>query len=144
MNGDATPRVLKGGCQCGAVRFEAAGEPKWIAHCHCANCRGQVSGAYATWIAFAADSVRFTEGAPRHFASSPGVKRGFCADCGTPLTYAGPKWRGELHLLAGSLDDPEAVTPTIHVYFDEALDWVRPGDGLPRYAKTSREGPPLT
>lgn len=143
MSGHAAPQVLSGGCQCGAVRYEASGKPKWIAHCHCAGCRSQVSGAYATWIAFPADEVRFMEGAPKLFASSPGVERGFCAECGTPLTYAGPKWRGELHLLVGSLDNPDEVTPTIHAYFAEALEWVQPGDGLPRYAKSARDGPPL-
>ena len=45
--------------------------------------------------------------------------------------------------LIGALDEPNAVTPQVHSFFADALDWVHPNDGLRRFATTSKEGPPL-
>ena len=141
MTDDALPWV--GGCRCGAVRYEASGTPKWTSHYHCAGCRRQVSAAYATWISFPEDRTRFTRGALKIYASSPGVARGFCETCGTPVTYSGPDWKNELHFLVATLDDPARATPMLHAFVAEALPCTGFGDGLPRYAKTPRQGPPL-
>ena len=135
-------RVWEGGCRCGAVRYRAVGRPRWIAHCHCADCRRQTSAPYATWIAFRADKVSF-QGELSTYASSPEVARGFCPTCGSPLNYTSPTWAGENHILVCTLDDPNGAVPTVHAYYKEALRWVKPGDGLPRYATMERDGPPL-
>jgi len=138
------PVDLTGGCQCGAVRFRAAGVPNWTAHCHCSLCRKQTSAAYATWISFAARDVAYTGGEPKIYTDSPSRHRAFCAECGTQLAGLSPKWPDEVHILAGCLDDPNAVRPLLHAYYADALDWVHPhADGLPRYATIKREGPPL-
>jgi hypothetical protein len=113
----------EGGCQCGAVRFETNGAPKFVANCHCASCRKATGAAFSTWVGFKDDQVRWTEKQPSFHASSPGVKRGFCAQCGTPLTYAGEKWPGETHFLIGVFDDPAAFTPNAEVFTEDALSW---------------------
>lgn len=139
---DTQPDIRTGGCACGKVRYRASGAPKWTAHCHCSDCRRQTSAAFATWISYPADAVSW-EGEPRLYASSQGVARGFCPDCGTPLAYRGPQWEGEMHLLVGSLDAPGEVTPSVHAYLIDALPWIHVADGLPRFERTRREGPPL-
>ncbi|WDI30663.1 GFA family protein [Hyphococcus flavus] len=111
----------KGGCQCGKVRFEATGTPKFVGNCHCASCRKATGAVYSTFIGFEARQVRWVKETPAYHASSPGVKRGFCPDCGTPLTYAGEKWPGETHILIGAFDDPENYPPQGEVFTGEAL-----------------------
>lgn len=113
----------QGGCQCGAVRFAAQSAPIFTSNCHCQSCRKATGAAYSTWVGFKADGVRWTRGAPDFYASSPGVERGFCSDCGTPLTYAGEKWSGELHFLAGVFDDPSELAPRREVFTEDALAW---------------------
>jgi hypothetical protein len=74
------------------------------------------------------------EGAPARYQSSPGVTRTFCSHCGTPLTYQAEDLPGEIHLLVGSADHPEAehLTPQWHTFDNERISWVDLGAGLPR------------
>ena len=119
-----------GRCLCGAVRYRATGEPKWIANCHCASCRRAVGAPLATYAGFPAQQFAWTAGEPARFESSPGVERTFCARCGSSLTYAGERWPGEIHLLVGSLDRPEDFPPQGDAFVEEKLPWlplVEPG-----------------
>ncbi len=112
-----------GGCQCGAVRFEATGAPKFVANCHCVSCRKATGGAFSTWVGFNDDNVRWLTKIPSTYVSSAGVRRGFCASCGTPLTYGGDKWPGEIHFLIGVFDHPNAFTPNSVAFSEDALPW---------------------
>jgi hypothetical protein len=91
-----------GRCLCGAVRYRAVGAPEWIANCHCASCRRATGAAMASYAGFATERFAYTAGAPVRFSSSPGVTRSFCGRCGTPLTYEGDRWPGEIHVLIGT------------------------------------------
>lgn len=116
----------EGGCRCGAVRYRVQDAPKFVAHCHCADCRHATGAAFSTWVGWADDQVTWS-GEPRSIhRSSPGVTRGFCPACGTPLSYQGDKWAGETHLTIGTFDDAEAFTPAGDAFQGEALAWVRP------------------
>lgn len=114
-----------GRCACGAVSFKAEGPPKFVANCHCADCRKATGAAFSTWIGYRDEQLQW-EGAPAAHASSPGVIRQFCRACGSPLTYQGARWPGETHILIGAFDQPEAFTPSGDVFVDSALDWARP------------------
>ena len=72
-----------------------------------------------------ARGLAWTRGAPKHFRSSNKVRRGFCADCGTPLTYEPDGFHPEVAI--GALDDPSAVPPVIQVGLESRLPWC---DGL--------------
>ena len=144
MTEDAITEALTGGCQCVQVRFAATGNPNWVVHCHCSLCRRQTSAPFATWVSVAAGDFAWTDGAPKIFTDSPDRHRGFCAACGTQLVGLSPKWPEEVHILVGALDDPNQVTPILHAYYGDALEWIDThADSLPRYATLKREGPPL-
>src|SRR5262245_60362325 len=96
-----------GHCQCGAIEYQFTGEPKWVMHCHCESCRRAVSSAVATYIGVRLEQFSYLKGEPAIYESSPGVKRYFCANCGSPMAYAGARWPGEVHLFHGTLADPE-------------------------------------
>jgi hypothetical protein len=98
--------ALQGGCMCGAVRYEASGEPFNATLCHCVDCR-RASGAPAlAWFSVRGDALRWTRGMPARNASSPGVERLFCARCGTQLTWHGAGAADEIDVTLCSLDDP--------------------------------------
>jgi len=131
---------VEGHCLCRAIVFEYDAEPNWTLHCHCESCRRATSSPITTWISVPLGSFRFTHGAPRYFSSSPGVRRGFCADCGSPLTWEGERAPDEVHLYAAALADPTRVIPQQHVFVDQQLPWFETADHLPRFARTSRGG----
>jgi hypothetical protein len=125
--------LREGSCLCRAVRYRAEGAPLWVVHCHCVDCRRAAGTAFATWVGYRAERVRFADEAQRRrFHSSPGVTRTFCATCGTPLSFEGARFPGELHLMAGTLEEPAGVTPTHHVWTREAVPWALHADGLRR------------
>jgi len=98
-----------GGCQCGAIRFRASSFGR-SSICHCRMCQKAFGGIFGALVT--AHDLEWTRGSPRRFASSNRAQRGFCADCGTPLTF---ETGGPLEIAVGTFDDPTVVAPTIQV-----------------------------
>jgi hypothetical protein len=139
MTGTAK-RVTEGGCLCGRVRYRAHGEPIWVGHCHCHSCRRHTGSLVATFVGFSPEQVEWTGEPRRIHQSSPGVQRGFCDHCGTPISYESDRFPGETHLYLGTLDHPERLQAQFHVFHAERVPWFHIDDDLPRYPGTSDEG----
>jgi hypothetical protein len=116
--------MSEGSCLCGAVRFVAEGPPKWTGYCHCRSCRRHTGAPVSAYAGFEAANVRFTKGILTRFASSQGVTRGFCAACGSTLTYEGDRWPTEIHIHVGAFDDPEPFAPKGHAFAEERVSWL--------------------
>ena len=114
---------LTGGCQCGAVRYRLDAEPYGANICHCRMCQKATGGAFMASGTVPIDRLIWTRGAPKVFASSAIAERGFCAQCGTPLTFRYIK-RNRISVTIGSLDDPTAVTPAIQYGVESKLPWL--------------------
>ncbi len=125
--------VYPGGCLCGAVRYEARGVPRYLCFCHCASCRRAAGAPLVPWATFARSELHFTRGTLAQYRSSAGVLRGFCAACGSSLTYQTEARAHDIDLALASLDDPAALAPTVHMWVMDKLPWVSIEDGLPRY-----------
>lgn len=128
-----TTKTKTGGCQCGRIRFEVSGEPIWIGFCHCARCRRATGAAAVTHVGVNPADLTFTRGRLKIYESSPGVRRGFCADCGTPFTYDGDRFPDYIQLYLGTFDEPDQLHPQAHVHMAEKVDWYEVADELPRY-----------
>jgi hypothetical protein len=111
-----------GGCRCGGVRFIANGEPLLVVNCHCADCRRATGAAFATFVDYARDAVRFIA-APTRYRSSPGAERLFCGACGSPIAFLGDSSPSEINLHLGAFDDPHAFAPGQSVRAQDALEW---------------------
>lgn len=136
MSCDAMPTKIEGRCQCGALRVAAMPPSKWMAHCHCGQCRRAHGAGFVTWLGFdeARCEIDDTEQTLRWYASSPPAQRGFCVRCGSTMFFRSSRWPGELHLAAGILDDAPDRSPHAHVHWGNHVDWSGsdPDDGLPR------------
>lgn len=125
----------KGGCRCGKIRFVAEGEAKWVGHCHCGECRNATGSGFTTYVGWEKDRVKFSgDGEGTLYVSSEGVKRHFCEKCGSPISYEGSRWPGEIHFFIGVFDDPEVFEPTGHAYVEERLSWAHLAGDLPEHS----------
>jgi hypothetical protein len=116
-----TDRIRTGGCQCGAVRFRIKGELGRPSICHCRMCQKQFGGFFSALVTVPESELEWTRTAPSYFQSSVNVKRGFCANCGTPLAYLHP---GGLEIAIGTFDDRSDLAPQIQVNYAARLPWV--------------------
>jgi len=116
---------ITGGCQCGAVRFACEGLGR-ASICHCRMCQ-KAFGSYFAPLA-GAHGLVWTRGAPKHFQSSNVIRRGFCGDCGTPLTY---ERSGGVELALGAFDDPAALPPVIQMGVGARMPFLADLAGLP-------------
>ena len=139
-------QAYTGGCQCGAVRYRIDG-PLTNAHvCHCRMCQ-KAAGNYFMPLANAQKAdFRLTRGELAVFSSSQSVERGFCAKCGTPLTFD-TVTAAHLNVVLGSLDDPAAVQPEVQYGTESKMPWFAGLDTLPGEATEESEdqdGVPLS
>lgn len=121
-----------GGCQCGAVRFRIEGEFGEASICHCRMCQKATGGFFGPYVGAPAGTLVWTRGAPKRFQSSNLVARGFCGDCGTPLTF---EYGGQHVALAiGALDQPAAAVPTEQLASPAQLPYFAQLASLPVHA----------
>ncbi|HBK45597.1 MAG TPA: aldehyde-activating protein [Xanthomonadaceae bacterium] len=113
-------RDYSGGCQCGAVRFHVRGRLS-ASICHCRMCQKAFGAYYAPLVSVRGAEFAWTRGEPRRFASSNLVRRGFCAECGTPLTYEAPDG---VAIAAGAFDQPAMLAPTRQYGLEAKLPFV--------------------
>lgn len=135
MNGD--PR--EGGCFCGRVRYRVAGEPMGSAVCHCVSCRRTSGAQSVAWLTFPSKKFSLVHGEPADYRSSDEVSRTFCQSCGTSLTYRHDGEPDSIDVTTASLDRPDEVPPTRHIWLEDKLAWEGVDDGLPRF---EQGGPP--
>jgi class 3 adenylate cyclase len=135
---------ITGGCLCGAVRYEISEPLIDAGFCHCRMCQRFSGSPVSAFVSFPRESVRFTQGEPKYYKSSQGGpqyykssplgERGFCANCGSSLTFRPsiPQWSDFIAVYMGSLDHPENITPTWHLGIESQIPWFHIHDNLPR------------
>lgn len=116
--------TYEGHCLCGAVRFRAAGPPKWVVWCHCQSCRRHSGAPASVFVSFPDSAVAVTSGEIATYASSPGSERGFCARCGSTLTCRNAALPGETHFHVGAFERAAELAPTSAFFADERLPWI--------------------
>ena len=127
---------LEGGCYCGAVRYEAEGEPLMQAQCHCRECQRRTGSPFGVGAYFDRQQVRI-EGSStvyvRDGQEGRKLRNHFCPVCGTNLfweLYARPNHIG---VAAGGFVDPSFPTPTRSVWEESRHSWVAFGNDLDHF-----------
>lgn len=132
---------MKGGCHCGAIRYEVSGMPFDADYCHCRDCQRTTGAPVAAWMDYKKEQVRWTAGEPLEYHSSEYIRRGFCPGCGSTLSYRSTQYPDYLTLSITSLDDPDSVSPAYHIYTDSRVKWLSIEDDCERYAGGRGGGP---
>jgi hypothetical protein len=125
-----------GGCSCGAVRYRLSSEPLFVHCCHCLNCQRQTGSAFVINLLIEADRVELVSGepqpvdVPRDDGSTQRIFR--CPSCQVAV-YSQYGRTDVLFVRAGTLDEPSAVSPDVHIYTRSKLPWVTLRDSLPAF-----------
>jgi len=130
---DDSGKRYTGGCLCGALRYEASGEPLYAGQCYCADCRKASGAGFIPFMGFATVALRFS-GETRQFrcrsARGGEAVRNFCSICGS-LVFGGEVGKDESHTVyAGSLDDPSLFQPQIAIFTKGRPAWAVVPEGL--------------
>lgn len=127
MSLDNAP-IYTGGCQCGAVRFRVEGALGDASICHCRMCQKAAGNFYLPLVSVRGAKLEWMRGEPKRYQSSNLARRGFCGDCGTPLTYEAPDG---IALAIATFDAPEGIAPTIQWGTEAKLPYVDTISELP-------------
>jgi hypothetical protein len=121
---------ITGGCQCGAVRYALREQPSDPHICHCRMCQKAFGSFFAPLTGVPLTAFELTRGELSIFKSSDQAERGFCKNCGTPLTfhYVG---RPRIAVSIGSLDEAESIKPGMQYGIEGRLSWFGELDHLP-------------
>ena len=123
-------KPITGGCLCGTVRYEATQAPFDAGYCHCDMCKKNLGGLFGAWVFFNNADFRYVAGEPQWYRSSETVRRGFCAACGSPITYM-PDGVDFTTIWIGTLDAPEQFEPKGHWHTESKISWADIHPDLP-------------
>jgi hypothetical protein len=134
---------IRGGCLCGAVRYESSAAPLIARVCWCRLCQYLGAGSGTVNVCFQTASLS-VQGAVTDYVSIADsgnvLHRRFCPACGTPMFSAAESRPHLVFVRAGTLDDPEVARPAMTIWTSTAPSWACIADELPR---VERQPPPL-
>ncbi len=119
---------LEGGCSCKAIRYKLTATPLIVHACHCRDCQRITGGPFVINIWIESRFVDAGSAQPKSFPLKGGTGKlhevFFCANCGT---YVWSKYHivpsDCLFVRAGTLDNPDAVKPDVHIFTRTKLPW---------------------
>jgi hypothetical protein len=129
---------LEGGCACGTIRYKLTASPLIVNACHCRDCQRLTGGPFVINMWIERKFVETGPLAPKSFRLAGGSGKHndvfFCENCGTTLWSRYDIVPGEcLFVRAGTLDNPDAVKPDVHIYTRSKLPWLDLPEGVPAF-----------
>ncbi len=126
-------RSYEGGCACGHVRYKVESPPLIVHCCHCSFCQRQNGSAFAVNAVVEADRVTLLQGdvvditVPSPSGKNQKITR--CSKCQVAIWSYYLVMRGGIGELVrfirvGTLDDPSAMPPDVHIYTSAKQPWV--------------------
>ena len=133
-------QALDGGCTCRAVRYRLASQPLFVQSCHCTWCQRESGTAFATNALIESDRVSLLQGevelveTPSN--SGKGQKIARCPVCRVAVWshYAGAG-SALSFVRTGTLDNPTAAPPQMHIFTSTKQPWVVLPEGTPAVAE---------
>ena len=119
---------LKGGCLCGAVRYEITAPVSALRACHCLNCQKHTGSGGSINAVVQKESFKITKGEPKKYEDSATqsgrtLSRHFCGNCGSPLFSQRNPDIGLRIVRAGTLDDSNGLKIAANIWMTTARSW---------------------
>jgi hypothetical protein len=131
--------TLEGGCACGKMRYRLESKPMIVHCCHCRDCQRQTGSAFVLNALIETDRVEKLKGETMAVAVPADSGRPHeihrCPACETAVWSHYGGRRALAFVRVGTLDDPSALPPDIHIYTRSKLPWVALPAGVPAFAE---------
>ncbi len=118
--------MITGGCLCGAVRYQAAGNPLWAVLCHCRDCQ-RLSGTGHVPVMGMSKSSFTASGETRSYTvrgtSGGRATRHFCPTCGSLLFGTTEVAPDAVSIYVGTLDEPSVFQPEAVLFKRDRHGW---------------------
>ena len=128
--------AIKGGCQCGAVRYEISEPLHNVSHCHCSMCRKQHGALFVSFGTTAVTHLSVDgEDSLSSYESSASLTRQFCSNCGGQVLIRAEDNPDNVFVALGSLDAGQSPGHTggeRHIFWESKVSWYDPSDDLPK------------
>ncbi len=133
---------MKARCLCGQVQIQTSAAPLTVRTCWCRDCQYIAAGSAPVNAFFRTETVTITGTLKRY--SSPAdsgniITRGFCPQCGTPITTQAEVRPHLIGLRAGAFEERDALAPKLTIWTDSAPEWACIDPDLP---SEPRQAPP--
>jgi hypothetical protein len=130
--------TLEGGCACRSIRYRLTAPPLIVHACHCRDCQRVTGSAFVINIWIERKFVEAGHAVPKSFRLTAGSGKHhdvfFCDRCGTYVWSRYHIAPGDaLFVRAGTLDDPTAVRPDVHIFTRSKLPWMDLPQGVPAF-----------
>ena len=128
---------LQGACQCGHVKFDVLGQPKFRMLCHCTICQAFNQAAHADVLVFKTAQIETPPSNQVSFKTMkrpPNVSRGVCIQCGQPAieVFAMPLFPKLTMVPAGMFANTDGLpAPVAHMFYESRV--ADADDGIPKY-----------
>jgi hypothetical protein len=128
---------LEGGCSCGAVRYRLLSAPMFVHCCHCRDCQRQTGSAFVLNALIETDRIEMLSGAPEPVSMPTDSGRPHdihrCPKCRIAVWSDYGRRPALRFVRVGTVDDPSALTPDVHIYTRSKLPWITLPKGVPAF-----------
>ncbi len=129
--------IHKGGCICGAVRYEIDLTDANTLACHCTDCRKHMGTPFSVFTVIPSNQFRWISAPEKTVQISKKASRLFCGSCGTCLKWEGVEATHEAEINAMSLDSPSLVNIDEEIFVKSRLPWMKPLEDTPQFEGSS-------
>lgn len=129
--------TLEGGCFCRKVRYRLSSAPLFVHCCHCLNCQNQTGSAFVLNAIIETDRIEMLGAEPGLTTVEAGdghphdIYR--CTGCGVAVWSDYGRRMRVRFVRVGTLDDPTALSPDVHIFTRSKLPWIRLPENVPAY-----------
>ena len=126
---------LEGGCSCGAVRYRLTSAPLFVHCCHCLDCQRQTGSAFVINALIETDRIERLSGEPEAVSMPTESGRPHdiyrCPKCLTAVWSDYGRRPALRFVRVGTLDEPSALAPDVHIFTRTKLPWLRLPEDVP-------------
>lgn len=130
--------VYEGGCSCRKIRYRVNADPLIVHACHCRQCQRVTGSAFVMNALVEKSEVKLMSGevVKHHFADTIHTAF-FCPDCATYVwsEYKSGRFDDCWFIRVGTLDEPDRVPPSVHIFTESKQPWVIIPEDAPKFER---------